>query len=174
LLLNVVYLSESISALWLQQFGRSLPSSSHFFPEPPHILQKQLLLSNVNASLASLSGGGFRLYIKGNAEARGLTGSIQRYHGDDVLLHIEGTESQFDEFDIFLQECVNQDMIGDMTTRSDVVIRRRSMTVFKILKDHTRLFCASRRNGVRTGKHSGGDYEKKSEFSADSSEIHFS
>jgi acylphosphatase len=158
---------------WLQPFGQSLPSSSHFFPQPPHILQKQLFLSNVNASLASLSGGGFRLYIKVNAEARGLTGSIQRYRGDDVLLHIEGTESQFDEFDIFLLECLNQDMIGDMTTKSDAVIRRRSMSMFKILKDHTRLFCASRSNGVMTGKHSGRDYEKETDFSADSSEIQF-
>jgi hypothetical protein len=98
----------------------------------------------------------------------GVTGTIQRYHGDEVLLYIEGTEEQIETFYAFLNTCVSQRMIEGITSHSEAVVRRRAMQQFVIRTDHTRLQCASRRRGVRTGTHSGGEYEKDTEFSADS------
>lgn len=128
---------------------------------------------DVNASLASLSEAhGFREFVKANAAAIGITGTIQRYHRDVVRLCVEGTEEQFEAFDQFLLTCISQSMVGAIKNRHEDEFRFRSMNSIVILTDHSRPYSKTRRNGVKSGPFSGGNYEKITEYSASSSEVH--
>jgi acylphosphatase len=154
----------------IQAFEQPLHSYSYLCETI--IIQRSLILANVNGRLASLSdSGGFRKYIQANAVACGITGSVQRYRGYQVRLSIEGTEDQLNEFESFLRICVDQEMIESLKLETEYVSRRRVMQVFKILKDHTRLGCESRPQGVMSGPYSGNQFEKETDYSSDSYEV---
>lgn len=69
-------------------------------------------LFDVNGCLTSLSEHkGFRNFVKTTADNIGVTGIIQRYHRQDVLIDFEGTDSQVRGFQRFLRECEDQEMV---------------------------------------------------------------
>jgi acylphosphatase len=124
-------------------------------------------LVEVNGSLTTLSEHrGFRNFVKAKADELGVTGTIQRYHHNDVMIEFEGTIQQVREFREFLRMCQGQDMIqtfaNEYLTPSDYL----KFENFKILKDFSRT--VERGGKVVRGQYSDGQYDKISEYSADS------
>jgi acylphosphatase len=141
-------------------------------PPPPPIvpvaayLTCRMRLVEVNGSLTTLSEHqGFRNFVKAKADELGVTGRIQRYYHNDVLIEFEGTIQQVRELRQFLTRCQGQDMI--QTFRDDILSPSDDLMFdnFKILKDFSRT--VERRGNVK-GEYSDGQFDKISEYSADS------
>lgn len=130
-------------------------------PPPPTVFYYELVLCNVNTSLATLSDAGeFRNFVKAKADEIGVTGYIQRYHDNDLKLCFEGTKGQCNEF---LDWLVGLKSTYHMIERIQPKLygERRDMRLslsFDKIKDHTKL----RGNGgtVIKGLHSDKDMEK--------------
>lgn len=110
---------------------------------------------------------GFRRYVKANADTIGITGTIQRYTGDDVLLVFEGVPGAHLEFLNFLKIERDRGMIQTY----EVLLETSSEYTnyydnFTILKDFSRTEdCGGK---TRRGVHSDEEYDKLSTYSADS------
>ncbi len=82
-------------------------------PLAPHF-SYQMRLEDANGKLASLAGHrGFRKYVMVNANAMGITGTIQRYHHTDVIVKFEGCRAELELFIDFLRTCRGQGMLFD-------------------------------------------------------------
>jgi acylphosphatase len=96
-------------------------------------------LCNVNGNLTVFSQHkGFENYIKAKADELGITGTIQRYHHNDVVIEYEGTEIQVKNYSDFLYDCQRQDMINYFTNVENQVVLIRFFREFKIMPDFSR------------------------------------
>jgi hypothetical protein len=95
-----------------------------------------------------------------NAAELGITGTIQRYNSDNIVLNIEGNGEQLGQFFNFLRLCISQGMMVAMERRVYQEITYRLRDNFDIIGDHSRT--------VKKGPNSDNDHDKKSESSADS------
>ncbi len=143
-------------------------SHDHAPPPPPlaPLFSYQMKLVGANGQLTSLAGHrGFRKYVMVNANAMGITGTIQRYHHTDVIVKFEGCkfESSID----FLRTCRGQGMFSDFEDIVSRVAAFRFYNNFFINVDFSRDVA----NGGKMIKGLYSDdiqYDKQSDYSADS------
>jgi acylphosphatase len=124
-------------------------------------------LVKVNGSLTTLSEHrGFRNFIKAKADELGVTGTIQRYRHNDVQIEFEGTNQQVGEFLHFLRMCRGQGMIQNFTNITERKGEFLHHDNFQIVTDLSRT--VERGGRVIKGQYSDSQYDKISEYSADS------
>ena len=96
----------------------------------------------------------------------GVTGTIQRYHHFDIVVYVEGTNPQLDDFFNFLQTSLAQNMFSNLESHDEKLIQRRVNCDFFIVTDHSKT--VDKGGKVEKGPHSDDDHEKKSVSSAGS------
>jgi acylphosphatase len=109
---------------------------------------------------------GFRNFIKAKADELGVTGTIQRYRHNDVQIEFEGTNQQVGEFLHFLRMCRGQGMIQNFTNITERKGEFLHHDNFQIVTDLSRT--VERGGRVIKGQYSDSQYDKISEYSADS------
>ena len=107
---------------------------------------------------------GFRRYLQSYAQSIYIVGTVQRHKHKNMMLHAEGTMAQLDNLRSWLRVCQQQGMLKDLIP-SRQQIHDRSFDNFAILCDLTRKQPVANPEGVITGRFSGADREKLSEFS---------
>ena len=110
---------------------------------------------------------GFRHHARNNALLMGITGYIQRYRHKDVMLVMEGTREQVENFNHWLQQCQGQGMFRSYFRHSQIPLAFRTYNTFSIYLDHTRPYHPQAHpDGIIRGTWSDYFYEKLSEYSA--------
>ena len=126
-----------------------------------------MTLEGADGRLTSLSEHrGFRRYVVGNANAIGITGTIQRFHDTTVRMVFEASEVQLDRFVSFLKECSAMGMIRRICGYHQEALDYRLHATFGIVRDFSRT--VARGGGVVKGPYSDDDADKLSVYSADS------
>lgn len=103
---------------------------------------------------------GIRRYVKSHADKIGVCGFIQRYHAKTINIVYEGTPAQIDEFKNFIKQTKGYKMIDVIRKVKEELSRYRSYDTFDIAKNKLKR--------IVTGAYSGTDFDKLSEYSADS------
>ena len=124
-------------------------------------------LNGANGRLTSLTEcRGFRNYIVRSAtNIGGITGTIQRYHGDTVKIVFEASVENWNVLVGVLNDCVELGMISYISVLGEVQIGVRAYRRFSIVRDHSRT--VERGGGVKKGPYSDEDADKISAYSAD-------
>jgi acylphosphatase len=163
-----------------------IPGNVFQIPVPPHISHWLIELYSMTVTLGSChdtdgiaslaynpgrqaveDAHGFRHHARNNALARGITGYIQRYRHKDVMLVMEGTREQLEQFNAWLHQCYGQGMFASIFVHSRVPIPLRGYYSFSIYLDHTRPFHPQTHpEGIIRGSWSDNFYEKLSAYSA--------
>ena len=125
------------------------------------------LFENVDAALATLTeAGGFRRFIRLLALGYTLSGTVRRTVGRNLVIVLEGTVDQHNNFMEELLRLVQMGMISNIEHISDRAITRRLHNGFIILADMIGRRSRNRPNGVEPGPASGIDHEIASTVSA--------
>ncbi len=125
-----------------------------------------MLFVNVDGNLTSLLKiKGFRNYVKAYADTIGVTGLIQRYHNKDVRIWFEGLANQHAQFILFIEECINKQMVEyAVCEKEDSYHKRKLYDGFKIVTDFSRT--VDRGGKVVKGKYSDDEHDKMSQSSS--------
>lgn len=121
---------------------------------------------DVDVSLASLSESkGFRRYVQSNALRIGISGYIQRYHHRNIRVVYQGDMEAVKAFQGLKSQWESWGILQSVVFKSETATRMRTYPTFALRKDFSR---HTSRNGVQAGCYSGNEFDKISEFSADS------
>jgi acylphosphatase len=134
----------------------------------PPLYAISIRLVEVNGKLTSLSEHkGFRKFVRESAEIVGVTGTIQRYHHNDVKIFFEGPMDAAARFQAYLRHWQQQGMFQTFADYEPKQAVFPLFNSFSIIQDHSRT--VERGGTVIKGIYSDGEeFDKFSTYSANS------